>query len=160
VPDRKAIEVELSPEDALERVAESFEGDRGWVIEREAGGLLIYPEDPTAFQLDPVPDSELYRRLPYPETLAVRVGVEALEGSGARVEACLERRRVGALVREAAWQLMHPISYPTGGPVLHVIALARWRANRRGGKRRMLRLAIEPLLVHERRPERGPFRSG
>lgn len=160
VSKRKTIEVELSPEDALERVAASFAADRGWTIEREAGALLIYPRDPTALALDPKPDSELYRRLPYPETLAVRVRVDSLEGGGARVEASLERRRVGALVREAAWQLLHPISYPSGGPVVHAVALARWRSNRRGGKRRMLRLAIEPLVAHERRPERSPFRRG
>lgn len=158
VPNRKTIEVELSPEDALDRVAESFAADRGWIIEQEPGRLLIYPEDPAACQLDPVPDSELYRRLPYPETLAVRVSAEGLETKGARVEARLERRRVGALVREVGWQLLHPISYPTGGPILHALALARWRSNRRGGKLRMLRLAIEPLLPHERPPEQSPFR--
>jgi hypothetical protein len=160
VAKRQRIEVELSPEDALEQIEASVGRDRGWTMEREDGRLLIYPSDPTRLVLDPQPDSELYERLPYPETLAVCVRAEALEAGGAQVEAELVRRQVGALVREAAWQMLHPISYPSGGPVLHVIALARWRESRRGGRRKLLRLAIEPLLAHERRPEQGPFRTG
>ena len=102
---------------------------------------------------------KLYERLPYPETLAVAVSTKALDDGGAHVDARLVRRRVGALVREAAWQMMHPISYPNGGPLLHAVAIARWRAQRRAGKRRMLRLAIEPLLAHELAPDRDPFRG-
>lgn len=123
----ETIDVELEPNDTVERIVASFEADRGWTIEREPERLLIYPRDPKAYQLDPPPDTALYRRLPYPETLAVAVSVTGLDGGGAHIEARLVRRKVGALVREAAWQMMHPISYPNGGPLVHAIMLARWR---------------------------------
>lgn len=163
---RKSIEVDLDCEQALTRVAASFERaktspsrtwDHGWIVERDAGRLLIYPRHPGDHLLDPLPDT--YFPGPFPETLAIEIEAVARAGGGTRVTAKVVHRRVLAFVGAVAVDIVASLLVPFVQPIVHGIERAALRANRRGAKVRMVRLALEPLLPYERQPDRGPFRG-
>jgi hypothetical protein len=152
---RGSIDVSLETDEALGLVEASFEADGGWTVRRRADGLLIFPTDPKVGLLDPKPE---VASLPLPETLAVRVVARSLEEGGARVSAKITRFRVGDFVVATALDLVLMLVGGSLGAVVHGVELVELRRNRRGAKRRMVRLAIEPLVPHQRGHERGPFR--
>lgn len=147
------IDVELEPEAALEIVEATFAAAGGWVLARGDDGLRIRRADPRQYVFDPDPGP---RAIILPETLGLRVQALALAGGGARVCAWVEHRR-RAMVVAVMFELLTTYGF---GSLLHAVQMLALRRNRRGGKRRMLRLVIEPLLPHERAGDPGPFRRG
>lgn len=162
---RQTIDVELRPEQALALVEASFEAAGGWTVEPRGEGLLIYTDDPLEL-LDPRP--EVYTPQTVISTLALRVdarapgvGVGGLTGSEpvvTRVSAHFVRRRLGALAGAFVLDLVGITGIPLFYTALGVMGWFEHRRARRDGRRRVLRLAIEPLMPHQCRGDRGPFR--
>jgi hypothetical protein len=166
-PKRASIDVSLGVEETLSAIVASFErsktsttriDDGGWTIERSDGQLLIYPKKPHDHLLEPLPED--YVDTTFPETLALRIDALARPEGGTRVRARVIRRRVGALLGTIA---LDAIAVIGGLPLAHTIIygtdMVSLRSNRRAAKLRLLRLALEPLIPHQRAAERGPFRE-
>lgn len=158
---RKTVDVELSADEAIALVEASFDADRGWRVERDQLRVRAYPADAGDYLLEPPPKLQPRRYLP--ETLAVQVDAAPLPDGGARVRARITRyrHRVVGLIGVV---LLDVLAAPFGSfafeSIAHGMAMVSLRRNRRGAKRRMLRLAIEPLVPYQREWDRGPFRRG
>jgi hypothetical protein len=149
VANQRTIEVALGCDEALDLVEASFAaaptlgaGKQGWTIERRERELLACTEIPW-------PEA--------PQQLAVRVRASPLEGGDARVEAKL----VWLPRHVVAWLGLGVLSlFEAYGFRLLMVgaeALAK-RGDRKAARVRTLRLALEPLIPHQRAAERGPFR--
>ena len=167
---RRTIEVELSVERALDLIVDRFtgaprKGSRrdpsdwakfAWTIERDAAQLCIYPSQSTMVLFEPVPDPPTVGLI---ETTMLRVDARALEGGGARIEAGLgvNRKRVAGLAATIVGDLFAHFGVLTLSNTI-MLNLTHRRARRRA-RDRLLGMAIEPLVPHERdRGSRGPFR--
>lgn len=158
----------LDADEALALIAGSFAraktaptriDDGGWTIERSDQQLLVYPKKAHDGLFEPLPDDWL-STWSLPETLSLRVTATALPGAGTRVSARLTRHRIGALIGAVALDVLGGIGgIPLTNTVVHSKNMVALRHNRRAAKRRLLRLALEPLLPHQRAGERGPFRE-
>ncbi len=160
---RASIDTTLEVRDALALIESTFKlaktattryDDRGWTIERSGDRLLIGTTHPKDVLLEPLPDDYVAF---FPETLALEVMVRALPEGGSRVKARLVRRRIGATIGTV---LLDVFGFSFGGnTMLHGGELSTaLRENRRAAKLRLLRLAIEPLLPHEKPDKSSPFR--
>ncbi len=156
---RKTIDVDLAPSDALALVEASFVADRIWTIKRDERRLLAYPTDPGRPLLDPLPDSYSISSA-ITETLAVLIEATTLEGGGARVSVRITRipKRVLGLIGTVALDLVTIFYSFAFASVSHAAFMFKHRKNRENAKLRMIRLAVEPLLRHERGADHGPFR--
>ncbi|KIG17605.1 hypothetical protein DB30_03086 [Enhygromyxa salina] len=150
-----SIDVELEPDAAIELVAASFAAGRGWAIERE-GLLALSIRRKRAFdyyfELEPGPDTPLLT-----PTVGLEVEARPLERGGAHVRAWTTHHD---WLSQAAF-LVADLSFFFGFHtfVAGVTALEQRRSRRRG-KRRLVALAIEPLVPHQRAADPGPFRRG
>lgn len=163
---RASIDVELEVDAALGLVEGRFAKaktsttricDGGWTVDRVGRRLMIYPTKLGDILLEPLPKVYLAR---LPETLALRVDAASL-GRGTRVAMRFVRRRIGATVGAVALDLatIFGAGIPLFYTVVHTLELRKLRPNRVAARRRVLRLAVEPLVPHELGSARGPFRD-
>lgn len=163
---RARIDVNLSVDEALALIEQRFATaktsptrilDGGWTIDRSGDRLLIYPTKPKDYLLEPLPAD--YIAL-FPETLAVQIDAMPRAEGGTRVSVQLVRRQIGATIGVLAVDLVGGFGWglPLAHTVIHGADMLQHRQRRRAAKRRLLRLALEPLIPHERAPGHGPFR--
>jgi hypothetical protein len=162
---RARIDVNLDPGEALALIVASFERaktsptrwlDRGWTIDRQADDrIVVTTKHPGDYLLEPLPEQFVAH---FPETLGLQVIVQAMPEGGSRVRVRVIRCRVGAMVGTIFGDIFS-IGPPFARTVLHGGELMSLRRNRRAAIQRLLGLAIEPLVEHERPGSGGPFRS-
>jgi hypothetical protein len=150
---RGSIEVDLEPLDALHLVEATFAAAGGWAIhQHDDTELRIRPANPGNYLFDPNPGPHA---IILPETLGLRVQVHPLGSGGARVSASIVRHSISKVIAAILFDLLAFFGF---GTLLHGAQMIELRRHREGGKRRLVGLAIEPLLPHQRVCDPGPFR--
>jgi hypothetical protein len=165
---RARIDVDLTPDEALALIEASFQRaktsptrwlDHGWTIDRRADDrIVITTKHPGDYLLEPLPEDFVSH---FPETLGLQVIVKALAEGGSRVRVRLIRCRVRATAGAVVGDVLGIFAFglPLVHTVMHCAEMISLRENRRAATRRLLGLAIAPLVEHERHRAGGPFRG-
>ncbi|PRP99351.1 hypothetical protein [Enhygromyxa salina] len=149
---RGSIHVDLDPDAAIELVATSFANARGWAIERRGRALSIHRKHSFDYYFgsEPGPSANILQG-----GVGLEIEARPLRDGGAHVRAGITRHNWPSVFGFVVADLVSTLGF---GTLWAAMAALEQRRAHRGGMQRLIGLAIEPLMPHQRTVDPGPFR--